>query len=164
MDDRSDDEERKLCWRNTTNKRCRHGYVSQTSSTGSGVRGRKHDWRIWMFEDTKIATWRSVVSEKDVVDCRACRHRTGNGSRCMVVWIGAAVDWYILFGWTCAAVYGLVYFSLNCGRRLSTVWYILVGILAADCPRSGIFQIVRETKLWEAGLQKVVAIWQTRRK
>ena len=113
----SDDVERKLNLRNTTNKRRRHGYESQTSSTGGGVRGRKTDWLLGMFEDTKIATWRSdearrlprdvrrtrgirpkmidclrrscepclheqvrrrtTIASEDVVDCRACRHRTG---------------------------------------------------------------------------------------
>ena len=136
----SDDVERKLRLRNTTNKRRRHGYESQTSSTDDGVRGKKTGWWLGMFEDTKIATWRfeearrlprhvrrtrgrrtkmiyclrrscepclrdhvgsqtTVASEKYVVDCRACCH-TGKGSRCDVVWTDAAVDWYILFGWT----------------------------------------------------------------
>ena len=163
----SDDVERKVRLRNTTNKRRRHGYESWTSSMGGGVRGRKASWQLGMFEDTKIATFRcdearrlpravrrtrghrpkmiyclrrscesclhdhvrgraTVASEKDVVDCWACRHRTGNGSRSMVVCIGGAVDWCILFGWTCAAVYGLVYFSMNFDLRLSAIWHILV--------------------------------------
>ena len=136
------------------------------SSTGGRVSGRL-TISLRMFEEAKLATWRSdevrrppldgrptrgrqpkmidylrrscepclhdriqgratVASENDIVDCLACCHRTGKGSRCVVVWIGGAVNWYILFGWTYATAYGLVYFSLNFGRRLSTVWYILI--------------------------------------
>ena len=65
-------------------------------------------------------------SEKNIIDCRACRHRTGKESRCVVVWIGGAVDLYILFDWTYASIYCLIYFRLNFVHRLSTVWYILV--------------------------------------
>ena len=134
---KSDDVERKFRLCNTTNKRRRHGYESQTSSTGGGVRGRNVGRQLGMFEDTKIATWRSdearrlprdvrrtrgrrpkmiffirrscepylydqgrgratVASEKNVVNYRACRHRTGKGSWCVVVWIGGAADWCIL--------------------------------------------------------------------
>ena len=143
----SDDVECKLRLRNTTNKRRRHGYQSDFFD---GRRSkRKAGWRLGMFEDTKIATWRSdearrlprdvqrtrgrrpkkiyclrrscepclhdqvrgratVASEKNIVDCRACSHRTGKGSRCVVVWIDGAVDSYILFDWTCASVCDLV--------------------------------------------------------
>ena len=58
--------------------------------------------------------------------------------------------------WTCifclvqlARRSGLVYFSLNFGRRLTTVWHILVQ---------------REMKMCEARLLKVVAISQTKKK
>ena len=143
---------------NTTNKRRRHGYAFQTSSKGGRVRGRKTGWRFWMFEDTKIATWRSdearrlsravrqtrgrrpkmidclrrscapclhdqvqnlttVASEKDVIDCRAWRHRTCKETRCVVIWGGGAVDWCILFEFWPQVVYGLVYFSP--GRKWS---------------------------------------------
>ena len=48
-------------------QRRRHGYESQTSLSGGGVRGRKAAWRLGMFEDTKIATWRSGWSASSAI-------------------------------------------------------------------------------------------------
>ena len=54
----SDDVERKLRLRNTTNKRRRHGYESQTSSKGGGVRGRPVE-NLECSKKTNLALWRS---------------------------------------------------------------------------------------------------------
>ena len=67
----------------------------------------------------------TVASEKDIADCRACRHLTGKESRCKE----SAGRWTGIF---C---------SVELARRSMVwlLWYILVWILAADCLRSGIF-------------------------
>ena len=86
--------------------------------------------RRWSTSFTDLASlhdqvrWRvTVACEKHIVDCRARRHRTGKGSRCVV---GGAMDLYGLLAWTFASIYVPVYFSLDFGRRLPTVWHILV--------------------------------------
>ena len=117
----------------------------------------RRSWEPCLHDQVRRRT--AVACEKDVVDSRTCRHRTGKGSRCVIVWISAAVDMHILFGWTCAAVYGLVYFSLNFGRSLSTAWYILIWILFAAS--TVWFILVRmgndNVKSW---LLKIVAIYR----
>ena len=107
------------------------------------------------FEDERPlpAKRTSLTAERDVTV------RTGKGSRCVVVCIGAAVVLYILFGWTCAAVNGLIYFILNFGRSLSTAWYILIGIFSTTV--YGMVYFSPDGK-WscEKMLLKIVAIYR----
>ena len=130
----SDVIERKLRLRNTTNKGRRHGYESQITSTGGEVWEERFNEPAGAdrtcptaFADSASCHHdqvgrRATVTSENVVDWTSCRHRISKEFRCVVVWIGEAVDWYILLGWTCVAIYALLYFSLNFGHCLSTVY------------------------------------------
>ena len=68
----------------------------------------------------------TVANEKDIADCRACRHRTLVQVRDLGVRSFESAR-----RWTC------IFCLVELARR-SIVWYILVWILAAGCLRSGI--------------------------
>ena len=180
----SDDVERKLRLHNVANKRLRHGYESQTSSTGGGVRERKAGWRFEMFEDTKIATWWSDEARRmpqdvrrtrglrpKMIDCirilRVVSSRSGSLAKRTSTTAGHVVTVQVtdLDVWSFeTAVRWTSMFCLVELARQSMIWYILVWILASGCSRSDIFSPCGKWSCETLGCLQLSLYWKLKHK